>query len=172
MEKGKPTVAIDCAGIAMLDRAHVATQALCLHEKRRRCLLDRLQAGLHVQTLGSGVEGDGRLKEITIQRVEVGQAKMPGAEEIFELSARGNLGVFRIPIRQHQLRAFESQAVVHTGGLVFKGSGLPAFDGKATRVCHRCGEIVVQNLLVTRAATGVCCGNGRHPAGRWLLRAQ
>src|ERR1700733_1822101 len=124
MEKGQPTITIDGAGIAVLYRTHMTAQALRLHRQRRRRLGHRFEAGLHVQTLPRGVVGNGRLKEVAIERVKVGQAKMPGSQKVFELAAGGDLRIFRVLITQHQLRAFKRQAVFHAGELMLKGSSL------------------------------------------------
>src|SRR5271155_2317409 len=97
VEKGQPTVAIDCAGVAVLYRAHVATHALCLHWQRGRCVRDRFQTGLHVQTLGGGVVGDGRFEEISVERVEIRYAKMSRSQKVFELACCGDLRIFWIP---------------------------------------------------------------------------
>jgi hypothetical protein len=146
----------------------MTAQTFCLHRQCRRCLHHGFQAGLHVQTLGSGVVGNGRLKEVAIERVKVGQAKMAGSKKVFELSASDDLRIFRI-LSQHQLRAFERQVVFHAGGFVLKGSALQHLDCKAARVCHRCSKIVMQNLSVALAATGVCSAHGRRHVDRRLL---
>ena len=166
MEKGQPTVTIDGAGIAVLYRTHMTAQTLRLHRQRRRRLRHGFEAGLHVQTLGSRVVGNGRLKEIAIERVKVGQAKMPGSQKVFELPARGDLRVFWILVSQHQLRALERQAVFHAGELMLEGSGLQPVRCKAARVCHRRSQIAMQDLRVALAATGVCRAHGRHHVDR------